>query len=188
MTDISAFLASRRSVPARLLAPPLPDAAQLSTMLAAATRVPDHGKLEPWRMLVLTRPACQRLAALIDQIGTARGDDPERLAKTIAGFSGAHLIVAIVACPVEHRAIPAWEQHMSAGGVCLGLLNAAEAMGFRGNWLTGWPAVDHSFLTEGLGLSATEFVAGFVHLGTATDLPPDRPRPDPATKTVWVTS
>ncbi len=157
-------------------------------MLGAATRVPDHGKLEPWRILVLTRPACQRLARLIDQIGTKRGDEPDRLAKTIGGFSDTHLIVAVVASPVVHRAIPAWEQHMSAGCVCLGLLNAAEAMGYRGNWLTGWPAQDRAFLSEGLDLADTEFVAGFIHLGTAADLPPDRPRPDVTAKTNWVTT
>lgn len=173
-----AFLLRRRSHPARTLTAPVPDRAALRTLLTAAARVPDHGKLEPWRFVVLERVALARLAALADARGTALGLEPERRAKGVAQYADAQLVVAVVRVPRPTDRIPAHEQDLSTGAVCLGLVNAALAAGWGANWLTGWAAEDAEFCRAGLGLQPGEWVAGMIHIGTATTVPPDRPRPD----------
>jgi nitroreductase len=181
-----AFLLARRSRPAKTLTGPGPDRAAIETMLTAAARVPDHGKLEPWRFLVLGEAACARLAGLTRELGAAQGRDAERVAKDATGFERAPTAVAVVASPVASEKIPEVEQTLSAGAVCLGLVNAALAMGWGANWLSGWMATDRDFLRRGLGLEAPEWVAGFVHLGRETAPPPERPRPDLARRVEWV--
>lgn len=180
------FLLARRSHPARSLTAPVPTRAELAPILTAAARVPDHGKLEPWRFIVLTRPALQRLAALAARRGAALGLDPERVEKGVAQFAGADLVVAVVGCPRPTDRIPQIEQTLSAGAVCLGLLNAALASGWGASWLTGWAVADRNFCHDGLGLATGEWVAGLIHIGSATLIPPDRPRPDLAAITTWV--
>ena len=181
------FLHTRRSRPVRMLGLPVPDAAQLDDLLRAAVRVPDHGKLEPWRFVVLTAPACVRVAGQIAEHGTATGIDPEKVAKVQETFSNANLIVAVIASPKPSDKIPVIEQTLSVGAVCLSLVNAALASGWGANWLTGWVAHDHAFAARLLGLEPQEWVAGFVHIGTSKATPPDRPRPDTAALTRWVT-
>ena len=180
------FLLSRRSRPAKMLGTPIPDRAQLETLLTAAARVPDHGKLEPWRFIVLEKPALERLAALATARGTALGFDPDRIEKGVSQYAGADLVVAVVASPKPSDSIPAIEQTLSAGAVCLSLVNAALASGWGACWLTGWAAHDRAFVTEGLDLSPAEFVAGMIHLGTEARKPPERPRPDLTAITRWV--
>lgn len=184
--DALAFLLSRRSRPARTLGPPVPGRAELLTLLTAAARVPDHGKLEPWRFLVLEKPALARLAALAAARGAALGLEPEQVAKGVAQYAEADLAVAVVGVPRETDRIPQIEQTLSAGAVCLSLLNAALAAGWGANWLTGWPVYDAAFRAEGLGLAPGEWVAGVVHIGTETAAPPERPRPDLARIVTWV--
>lgn len=181
-----AFLAARRSHPAKTLVAPAPDREQIEAILAAALRVPDHGKLEPWRIVVLGPAARARLAALAAACGAERGLDPEQTAKGRAQFADSPLTLVVVASPKESPKIPVLEQTLSAGALCLNLLNAAHALGFGANWLTGWPAYDRRFVEQGLGLAPQEWVAGFIHVGTITTVPPDRPRPDPARVVVWV--
>lgn len=185
-TPAFAFLSSRRSHPARTLAQPAPDRAQVQALLAAALRVPDHGKLEPWRLLVLAPAARARLAALATEIGTDAGLDPEQVAKGRAQFADSPLTIAVIASPKEQAKVPVLEQTLSAGALCLNIVNAAHAMGFGASWLTGWPAYSRPFVEGGLGLAAQEWIAGFVHIGTITTVPPDRPRPDPARVVAWV--
>jgi nitroreductase len=180
------FLLTRRSRPAKTLTGPVPSDAELEVMLTAAARSPDHGKLEPWRFIILEDAALSRLAALAARRGAARGEDPEKLAKVVAMIEGAELSVAVIASPKPSEKIPEIEQILSAGAVCLALLNAALASGWGANWLSSWAAYDREFLTEGLELAAHEFVAGFIHLGTETSAPPDRPRPDLASITTRV--
>ncbi|PTX57045.1 nitroreductase [Litoreibacter ponti] len=180
------FLLTRRSRPAKTLTAPAPDRAALEVLLTAAARTPDHGKLEPWRFIVLEQPALVRLGALARVRGAARGEAEEKIDKIGAMFETAPMSVAVVASPVASDKIPEIEQVLSSGAVCLALLNAALASGWGANWLTGWTAMDRPFLDEGLGLAAHEFVAGFIHLGTETSTPPDRPRPDLGAKTSWV--
>jgi nitroreductase len=181
------FLLSRRSRPARTLGLPVPSRDEVAQLLAAATRVPDHGKLEPWRFLVLTRPATDRLAALVEQRGPALGIEPEKIAKSASQYSMADLAVVVVQVPRPTEKVPLIEQTYSAGAVCLSLLNAALAQGWGANWLTGWPTYDEVFRREGLGLAEGETVAGIIHIGTPKADSPDRPRPDALKLVTWLT-
>ena len=184
--DVLDFLRSRRSRPARSLAAPAPDAEALAPLLEAALRVPDHGKLEPWRLIVAEGDALRRLAELTLRLGTAQGRDPDKLAKDAALFADAPTLVAVIAAPVASEKVPEVEQTLSAGCVCYGLVTAALAAGWGANWLSGWMAHDPAWRAEALSLAPHEWVAGFVVLGTETAVPPDRPRPDVAARTAWI--
>ena len=184
--DILDFLLTRRSRPAKTLGLPVPDRTTVETLLQAAARSPDHGKLEPWRFIVLERSACLRLADLTAARGAEAGLDREKVAKSRRSFADAHLVVAVTASPAPSEKVPEVEQILSAGAVCLALLNAGLAAGWGANWLSGWMALDREFLTRGLDLATHEFVAGFIHLGHEGAVPPDRPRPDLARITTWV--
>lgn len=180
------FLRTRRSRPARTLAPPVPDADALHALLVIAARSPDHGKLEPWRFVVLERAALRRLAELATARGAALGLPEERVAKGASQYAEGTLAVAVICTPKPHATIPPIEQHLSAGAVCAALVNAALASGWGANWLTGWASQDAEFCTRGLGLAEGEFVAGLIHIGTETAVPPERPRPDVAAMTTWL--
>jgi nitroreductase len=182
------FLLTRRSRPAKTLAPPCPDRAALRQLLAAAARSPDHGKLEPWRFIVLEGAAFARLSALVEARGAALGHAPDDIAKARRQFDQGHLAVAVIEAPVPSEKIPEIEQTYSAGAVCLALLNAALAAGWGANWLSGWPSHDRGFVETGLGLAPHERVAGFIHIATETVAPPERPRPDLDRITSWVAS
>lgn len=184
--EVMDFLLTRRSRPAKTLTGPGPDRAALVPILTAAARVPDHGKLEPFRFIVLHAAAMRRLSALVDTRGQALGIDPDKLAKAVTTWAAAPLAVAVVASPKPSDKIPAHEQHLTAGAVCLGLLNAALASGWGANWLTGWMVEDRDFADSGLGLHPHETVAGMVHIGRETTPPPDRPRPDLDAITTWM--
>lgn len=174
------FLLSRRSTPSSALIHPAPEGAALDRLLAAALRVPDHGGLEPWRLLVIEAGARPRLAQLLRERGPVLGMTSEKIEKSAQGWLKAPLIVAVVASPVSSPKAPEAEQLLSAGAVCLSLLNAALASGWAAAWVTGWVATDPGFTGPGLGLAPHESIAGFIHLGTCPTPTPDRPRPDPA--------
>ena len=180
--EVVDFLLSRRSRPAKTLRAPGPDAAAISTILTAAARTPDHGKLEPWRFILIEGAAKDRLAALTLRLGVDQGRDGDKLAKDADGFARSPSVIAVIASPVASDKIPEIEQTLSAGAVCLAALNAALALGWGANWLTSWIAYDRGWLTEGLSLAPHEWEAGFIHLGTETSAPPDRPRPDLAVR------
>lgn len=181
------FLLTRRSRPAKTLTAPVPDRDALMPLLAAAARSPDHGKLEPWRFIVLEKAALSRLASLVADRGAALAHDAEKIGKAIQQYATADLAVAVILSPKRSEKIPQIEQTYSAGAVCLALLNAALAAGWGANWLTGWPVHDGEFCARGLGLASHETVAGLIHIGTETTAPPDRPRPDIAAITTWAT-
>lgn len=183
-----AFLLSRRSVPAKMLATPVPDREALRPILEAAARSPDHGKLEPWRFLVLERGALLRLAGAVPARGEALGVEQEKIQKMQVQFGNAHLAVAVVGGPKHTDHIPEVEQKLSAGAVCVALLNAALASGWGANWLSGWASHDPVFVAENLGVQGDEYLAGLIHIGTPKQQPPDRPRPDLDAITEWVTS
>ncbi|WP_308916454.1 nitroreductase family protein [Jannaschia sp. LMIT008] len=184
--EVTDFLSTRRSRPARSLTAPAPDRDALTTMLTLAVRVPDHKKLEPWRFVVAEGAALSRLADAAQARMTSLGASEKDTGKAASLFRDAPVVVCIVASPVADAPIPEVEQTLSAGAVCLGLLNAAAAGGFGANWLSGTLALDRPFLEDVLGLSEREWVAGFVVLGTETAVPPDRPRPDVAALTTWI--
>jgi len=179
------FLLTRRSFPYKTLTTPAPNADELAPLLTAAARVPDHGKLEPWRFVILTGPALARLAHLATKRGEALDIEADNIAKAAASFANAPLIVAVIASPKASGKVPEIEQLYSAAAVCLSLLNVALATGWGANWLSGWASHDRAFLTEGLDLADSETVAGFIHIGTGRTPPPERPRPDVETLTTW---
>ena len=190
MPDLNAdalhFLQTRRSRPAKTLGLPVPDRAALHPLLTAAARTPDHGKLEPWRFIVIERGAMVRLANLAQQRGTALGLEPDQITKGRNQFDQGNLAVVVVEVQKPSPKIPPLEQTYSAGAVCLALLNAALAAGWGANWLSGWPSHDRDFMALGFGLADHERIAGLVHIGTETTAPPERPRPDIDGITTWI--
>lgn len=180
------FLRHRRSRPAKTLTTPVPDRHTIRDLLTLAARSPDHGKLEPWRFIVLEKAALARLAAAVPKSGARLGKDDAQVAKMQGQFAQADLAVAVISCPKPSDKIPAIEQTLSAGAVCTALLNAALAAGWGANWLSGWCSHDPAFTSETLELGPGETVAGFIHIGTETVTPPERPRPDIDAITTWV--
>lgn len=179
------FMLSRRSRPAKTLMPPVPTREELGPILTAAARTPDHGKLEPWRFIVIEGAAMARLADLAETRGTALGKSPEDIAKARNQFDQGHLAVAVIEVQKPSEKIPPIEQTYSTGAVCLALLNAALASGWGANWLSGWVSHDRTFCEDGLKLAANESIAGLIHIGTERSAPPERPRPDLDSITEW---
>lgn len=174
-------LDARRSVPAKQLGEPGPDAATLMRMLTSAVRVPDHGKLVPYRFLRLAGDARHSLGAFLAERALQR--DPQvsaaQLDKDRQRFSHAPLIITVIASPRPNPKVPEAEQLMTAGCVCFALLQAAQAFGFGAQWLTAWMAFDPAVHAH-LGLAEGEQIAGFIHIGTPKTAVPERERPDPA--------
>lgn len=181
-----AFLKARRSRPAKLFTAPVPDRVQVLEILAAATRVPDHGKLEPWRLVVVQGAAFARLADLAEARARELGGDAEMVAKGRGQFDAGRLAVVVIASPKPSPKIPEREQLMSAAALCFGIVNAAEAAGWGACWLTGWAAHDAVFAARAFGCEGAETVAGIVHIATPHGDGPDRPRPDLARIVTWV--
>jgi nitroreductase len=172
-------LNQRRSVPSRQLGEPGPDDAQLRELLGAAIRVPDHGKLAPWRLLVIRGDARARLGTALAAMHLRHEPDapPAVIEKDRDRFNFAPLIVAVIArIEADHPKIPAQEQLLSAGCVAYNLLLGAQALGFGAQWLTGWAAYDREAATL-LGLAENERIVSFVHIGTAREPAPERTRP-----------
>lgn len=175
------LLLQRRSASAADLGGPGPDARELELILRAATRVPDHGKLAPWRFILFEGAARTAFGARLAALFSA--DNPQAedalLAFERARFERAPLVIAVVSRVTPGHKIPVWEQELSAGAVCFAMLLAANALGFAGQWLTEWYAYDTRVAAE-LGLGAGERVAGFVYIGRAARDPLERVRPDRA--------
>jgi len=183
--DALEFLRTRRSRPAKTLTTPVPDRATVMDLLTIASRSPDHGKLEPWRFVVLENPVMSGLAERAEQRGTALGYDADKIAKGRGQFDQGNLAVVVIEVQKPSERIPAIEQTYAVGGVCLALVNAALAAGWGANWLSGWPSHDREFCATAFDLGAHERVAGIIHIGTETSTPPDRPRPDVEALTTW---
>jgi nitroreductase len=177
--EVLKFLARRRSASALTLAEPAPSSEQVAELLRLAARVPDHGKLTPWRFVVLDGARKAGFAARLEALAQARGDTAA-VAK-LGKLKTPPLCIAVVSSP-KPAAIPEWEQLLSAGAVCTTLTYAALAMGYGANWITDWYAYDAQ-AQAALGLEAHEKVAGFVLLGTPREPPLERERPDPTALT-----
>ncbi len=180
----SAALLLRHSIPSRLLTGPGPDPAQLARMLACAVHVPDHGKLQPWRFLLVRGAARSSLGELLARRSVERhaGAAEASIEKDRMRFQHAPLVIAVIARLTPGHKVPEQEQLLSGGAACFSLLQAAQAEGFGAQWLTGWPAYDPAVL-ERLGVGGHERVLGFIHVGTAQAPGEERERPDPATLT-----
>ena len=178
MTDTIAFLKTRRSVKPREMSGPGPSAAELETILTIGARVPDHGKLAPWRFIVFEGDARLRAGDVIAALFARK--HPEAAAADVEverhRLLEAPLVIAVVSVIKPHPKVPPWEQELSAGASAMNIVSAATALGFGANWLTGWFCYDRDVL-DGLGLGAHEKLAGFIHIGTPTRPNEDRPRP-----------
>jgi nitroreductase len=178
MPEALDLLKRRRSVKPMELAEPGPSPAELDTILTVASRVPDHGKLTPWRFIVFegkARDAAgEKIAAAFQNKEPAATAD--QIAFERARLSRAPVVVAVVSRAGAHPKIPEWEQLMSAGAAATNLLLAANALGFAGSWLTEWYAYDRRVL-DAFGVGPNERIVGFIHIGTPTVAPEDRPRP-----------
>lgn len=186
MNETIELLAKRRSAPALALAAPGPTKEEIEIMLGIAARVPDHGKLAPWRFVVFAAESRDRAGAIVADVYAAAnpGADAAQLATERKRFSLAPLVIGVVSRAKPHEKIPEWEQVLSAGAVCMNLIVAANAMGYQTVWLTEWYAYDRAVL-ERLGVAADEKIAGFVHIGRAPGPREDRPRPVLADIVSW---
>jgi nitroreductase len=175
------LLRHRRSVPPSMMTGPAPSAAEQQTLLEIASRVPDHGRLVPWRFLVLEGDARVKAGASVGaafQVANPQAD-AEKIAYEAARLTHAPLVIGVVSRAAAHVKIPEWEQVLTAGAVCMNLVLAANAMGFAANWLTNWFSYDPAVL-KALGVAPEERMAGFVHIGRSEARPADRERPDVA--------
>jgi nitroreductase len=176
------FLLKRNSVPIHLMTEPGPSDGEIALMIEAACRVPDHGRLAPWRFILYRGPVRteigEKLAALAEKREGPLNEG--RREKELTRFSRAPLVIGVVSSPKDNGKIPEWEQFLSGGAAAMNLVLAANALGYGANWISNWYADDE----EGrfvLGLAPHERVIGFVHIGTFEGEAPDRPRPDSST-------
>jgi nitroreductase len=177
--DAIKLLLSRRSGSAKTMTAPGPNAAELEVILRAAIRVPDHGKLFPWRFILFQGDGRARLGEMVANAlkESEPGATSERVDTERARFLRAPVVIAIVSRVREGIPIPEWEQILSAGAVCQTMLIAAHALGFVANWITEWPAY-HPLVRERLGLKSGERIAGFVYIGKPAVPLEERVRPE----------
>jgi nitroreductase len=178
MQDALNLLKTRRSVKPVELAGPGLSAAEVDTLLTVAARVPDHGKLVPWRFIVFEGEARLKAGEAIAQAFRSKFPDakPEQVDYERRRLARAPLVVAVVSRAAPHVKIPEWEQVLSAGAAAMSLVFAAHALGFAANWITEWYAYDRAAL-DALGLAPHEKIAGFIHIGRPAAPAQDRPRP-----------
>ena len=171
------LLLSRKSGSAKAMQGPGPDAEQLKRILAAGVRVPDHGKLTPWRFIVFEGEGRARMGEILAEcVAGERDATPERVEQECGRFMRAPVVIGVVSRARELLPIPIWEQQLSSGAVCMNIVLASHAMGFVANWITEWCAY-HPKVLERVGLKATERVAGFIYIGHPAAPLEDRPRP-----------
>ena len=178
MADALELLRTRRSSKPLELTGPAPSAEEIETLLTVASRVPDHGKLVPWRFIVFEGDA--RLAAGEAIAAAFRGKYPQADAEQVAQerrrLARAPLVIAVVSRAAPHVKIPEWEQVLSAGAAAMNLVLAAHALGYSASWVTEWCAYDRAVL-DALGVGGNERIAGFIHIGRSSGASSDRPRP-----------
>jgi nitroreductase len=178
MPETIALLKSRRSVKPIAMTGPGPSAVEVETLLTLAARVPDHGKLTPWRFIVFEGDARRAAGARIAVVFRDNRPDatPDQVAFEQNRLARAPLVVAVVSRAAPHVKIPEWEQVLSAGAAAMNLVVAAHGLGYAADWMTEWYAYDRRVL-DALGLAPHEKIAGFVHIGTAARATEDRARP-----------
>lgn len=178
MPDALDLLKTRRSLKPFEMTGPGPSPSELETILTIGARVPDHGKMTPWRFIVFEGDARMKAGEIFAKVFRAKNvtATPDQIDKEKNRFCDAPLIVSVVSRTGTHPKVPAWEQELSAGASCMNIVHAAHALGYVANWLTGWIAFDRDVL-DALGVKAEEKVAGFIHIGKSDRTSEDRPRP-----------
>jgi nitroreductase len=172
------YLRERHSTPVAQIKGPGPEEAELEEILTSAVRVPDHGKIAPWRLVVYRGDVRKTLGEKFLKLALEQNSDMTDAAKEaeLVRFTRAPIVVGVISTAAPHAKIPEWEQILSAGAVCLNMLMACEARGYVANWRTEWVSYDASALSV-LGVKEGEKVAGFIHIGSSDFPTPDRPRP-----------
>jgi nitroreductase len=178
--EVLARLANRRSASAQLLAAPGPSEAEIEQILSRGARTPDHGKLFPWRFVVLGPQSRADLSEALAVLAETQGRIDKDLA-VLAKLANPPLTIMVVSTPIQGHKVPVWEQQLSAGAVCMNLEHAADALGYSASWITDWYAYDPAAVAL-FGVQDGETIAGFIHLGTLTEPPLERPRPHMAHK------
>jgi nitroreductase len=178
MPDALALLKTRRSVKPMELGGPGPSSAEIETLLTIGSRVPDHGKLTPWRFILFEGAAREKAGETIAQVFRAGHSDatPDQIAFERKRLARAPLVIAVVSRAGPHVKIPEWEQQLSAGAAAMNLVHAAYALGYAASWITEWYAYDRRVL-DAFGLAPNERIAGFVHIGRPAKPPEERDRP-----------
>jgi len=178
MPDAIDLLKIRRSVKPREMEGPGPSPVELETILTIGARVPDHGKLTPWRFIVFEGDARVRAGEVIAKVFARK--NPQATSAEIdvekRRLTDAPLVIGVVSFTKPHPKVPPWEQEMSAGASAMNIVTAATALGYGACWLSGWFSFDRDVLT-GLGLKTDEKLAGFIHIGSVSKPSEDRPRP-----------
>lgn len=178
--EMLARLAVRRSASAQLLAAPGPSEAEIEQILHLGARTPDHGKLFPWRFVVLGPQSRADLSEALAALAETQGRVDKDLA-VLAKLANPPLTIMVVSTPIQGHKVPVWEQQLSAGAVCMNLEHAADALGYSASWITDWYAYDPAAVAL-FGVQDGETIAGFIHIGTLTEAPLERPRPNMAHK------
>jgi len=176
-------LALRRSAPAQNLIAPGPTRAEIERILTLGARTPDHGKLFPWRFVVMGPDSRADLARALVPLAATQSD-PGKAAKVLSKLTAPPLTILVLSVPVTGHKVPVWEQQLSAGAICMNLEHAANALGFAASWITDWYSYDPEALAL-YDIRAGEQVAGFIHIGTLAEPPLERPRPNIAALTTW---
>jgi nitroreductase len=171
------LLLTRRSGSAKAMKAPGPSKKELEQILQAGARVPDHGKLFPWRFIIFEGKGRDRAGDILAEVMEAEGERAKQVEEERNRFLRAPLVIGVISSARELHKVPVWEQELSAGAVCQNILIAATALGFVGNWLTEWYAF-HPAVKAQMGLKPGERVAGFIYIGTAKDELEERPRPE----------
>ena len=180
--EVLEALFNRRSAPAPTLGLPGPSPEEMDLLIRIGLRVPDHGKIGPWRVVRFTPEAKARAVEKLKALAESRGDRKD--AGALIKMSAPPQMLMVVSAPLQPHKIPLWEQQLSAAAVCQNLLIAAGAMGYGANWITDWYAYDAEARAI-LGVTPDENVAGFVYLGTPTEPPLERERPDYEARVSW---
>ena len=178
---VISFLTSRRSVTAKNMAPGQVSDADLDAILTAGLRVPDHGALKPWKLVVLQGDIRKTLdeEVILAEFMRANPDAEDKfIAIETARLQRAHTVIAVLSSPVEHPKIVEWEMALSAGAVCTTLLYAAQSMGYAAQWLTEWYAYNDAMLTRLGGVVGHDRIAGFIYIGEKVKDPMERTRPN----------
>lgn len=176
--EVLARLAVRRSASAQLLIAPGPSEAEIEQILHLGARTPDHGKLFPWRFVVLGPQSRADLSEALAALAETQGRTDKDLA-VLAKLANPPLTIMVVSTPIQGHKVPVWEQQLSAGAVCMNLEHAADALGYSASWITDWYSYDPAAVAL-FGVQDGETIAGFIHIGTLTEGPSERPRPDMA--------
>lgn len=174
--ELKARLAQRRSAPAQALIAPGPSEVEIDEILLLGARTPDHGKLFPWRFVVLGPQSRAEIAERLAVLAEAQ-DKPDKALAVLAKLANPPLTILVVSTPIPGHKVPVWEQELSAGAVCMNIEHAANALGYSASWITDWYAYDPAALPL-FGIQPGEKIAGFIHVGTLLDAPLERPRPD----------